>query len=121
MSDGSDDGRVQVNYVNGYASLASFIASDADKSTAIYRRFDRLSARNLLFLQNELEELQDLQDELDIEESKGTTEEKATIRNLTILKQRAREGDNKAKKRLDTARDIADKMKEYREDRPYVA
>jgi len=31
---------VEVVYVKGYPSLAAFIASDHDKSTAIYRRFD---------------------------------------------------------------------------------
>ena len=40
---------VLVRYVKGYPSLAAFIASDADRSTQIYRRFDRLAARNLLY------------------------------------------------------------------------
>lgn len=101
MSNGAGEGRAQFNYENGYASLASFIASDVDKSTAIYRRFDRLSARNLLFLQSELEELQDLQDQFDAEDSKGAIEEKAIIRNLAILKQRVKDGDAKAKRRLE--------------------
>ena len=34
----------------GYASLATEIARDKDKSTHIYRYFDKLSARNLLYL-----------------------------------------------------------------------
>jgi hypothetical protein len=116
MSNDSDDGRVQVQFVNGYASLAAFIASDADKSTAIYRRFDRLSARNLLFLQSELEELQALQDEYDEEDNKGTTEDQAVIRNLAFLKERARGSDKNAEaaqKRLELQRDIAEKMKSY--------
>ena len=49
---------VKISYLKGYPSLAAFIASDKDKSTVIYRRFDRLSARNLLYLQSELAELE---------------------------------------------------------------
>jgi flagellar motility protein MotE (MotC chaperone) len=115
MSDEVGDGALQVNYVNGYASLSAFIASDSDKSTAIYRRFDRLSARNLLYLQSELEELQDLQDQYDAEDRRATTEKKAVIRNLTLLKQRAKIGDDNARKRLELIREIAEKMKEYRQ------
>jgi hypothetical protein len=62
---------VEVVYVKGYPSLAAFIASDRDKSTAIYRRFDRLSARNLLYLESELQELEERQDALDAEDLHG--------------------------------------------------
>jgi len=51
--------------INGFPRLASKIASDPDKTTTIYRRFDRLSARNLLFLEAELAELEALQDNYD--------------------------------------------------------
>tara|TARA_R110002060_G_scaffold59247_6_gene69119 strand:- start:660 stop:971 length:312 start_codon:yes stop_codon:yes gene_type:complete len=55
---------LKVIYLKRYPSLAAFIASDKDKSTAIYRRLDRLSARNLLYLHSELPELQARQDDL---------------------------------------------------------
>lgn len=122
MSNDTEDGRVQVQFVNGYASLAAFITSDADKSTAIYRRFDRLSVRNLLFLQSELEELQALQDEYDREDDKGTTEQQATKRNLTTLKERARGSDGNAEaaqKRLELQREIAEKLKGYSKQHSY--
>jgi hypothetical protein len=51
--------------INGFPRVASKIASDPDKTTTIYRRFDRLSARNLLFLEAELAELEALQDQQD--------------------------------------------------------
>jgi hypothetical protein len=53
--------------VKGYPSLATFIASDAGKSASIYRRFDRLYARNLLCLQSKLAELEVRQDAFDAE------------------------------------------------------
>lgn len=42
----------------GYPSLARFIASDSDRTSLVFRRFDRLAARNLLYLQSELAELE---------------------------------------------------------------
>jgi len=118
MSASAEDGRVQVNYVNGYASLATFIASDSDRSTAIYRRFDTLSARILLHLQSELEELEAELEQLDGEDTKGTTHEKAGMRNISVLKQRAKgtgASAMAAQKRLDLLGNIAARMKEYSE------
>ncbi|KAN0095521.1 hypothetical protein V8E51_016232 [Hyaloscypha variabilis] len=52
-------------YPEGYPRFAAFIAQDADKSTTIFRRFERLAARNLLYLEGELFELEAKQDKLD--------------------------------------------------------
>jgi hypothetical protein len=52
-------------YPEGYPRFAAFIAHDADKSTTIFRRFERLAARNLLYLESELFELEAQQDKLD--------------------------------------------------------
>ncbi|KAF2190165.1 hypothetical protein K469DRAFT_747392 [Zopfia rhizophila CBS 207.26] len=52
-------------YPEGYPRFAAFIAHDADKSTTIFRRFERLAARNLLYLEGELFELEAKQDKLD--------------------------------------------------------
>lgn len=57
-------------YINGFPSVAAKIACDTDKTTTIYRRFDRLSARNLLFLQAQVAELEGLQDRYDAEDLK---------------------------------------------------
>jgi hypothetical protein len=56
------------DYVSGFGSLASFIADDSDHSPFIYRRFDKLAARDLLYYQSQLAQLQAEQDELDIED-----------------------------------------------------
>lgn len=47
----------------GYASLAEFIASD--KTFCIFRRFDALAIRNLLYMQDELCEIEQQLGELD--------------------------------------------------------
>lgn len=57
--------RPWTQYVMGYPRYAAFIANDEDRSTTIYRRFERLSARNLLYLETELAELEASQDRLD--------------------------------------------------------
>jgi hypothetical protein len=104
----------EVVYVKGYPSLAAFIASDRDKSTAIYRRFDRLSARNLLYLQSELQELEERQDAFDAEDLHGGLQEKKSARNWQVLKKKAKQQNNeREKKRLDLVFEIRDKLKEY--------
>ena len=54
-------------YPNGFSSVAAFIAEDPDNTSTIYRRFDRLAARNLLYLQARLQKLEAVQDKLDNE------------------------------------------------------
>ena len=103
-----------VAYVKGYPSLAAFIASDCDKSTSIYRRFDRLSARNLLYLQSELMELEAQQDQLDAEDLHGSIENKKSARNWQYLRQRASTIDNvREKERLRVVKEVREKIKEY--------
>jgi hypothetical protein len=58
-------------YPMGYPRFAAFIANDEDRSTTIFRRFQRLSARNLLYLESELAYLEAEQDRLDQESRKS--------------------------------------------------
>ena len=50
--------------------MAAFMASDPDNSAAIFRSFDRLVTRNLLYLQSRMQQLEAIQDELDDENLK---------------------------------------------------
>ena len=56
-----------INTRDGYPALARWIASDQDYEGFVFRRFDRLSARNLLNLQSRLLALEKAIDELDSE------------------------------------------------------
>ncbi|PVH75814.1 hypothetical protein DL98DRAFT_592820 [Cadophora sp. DSE1049] len=69
MQTGVNPGEIRPwnKYVPGYPRYSAFIASDEDKSTTIFRRFQRLSTRNLLYLESELSELEAIQDRLDAE------------------------------------------------------
>ncbi|KAF1911088.1 hypothetical protein BDU57DRAFT_109835 [Ampelomyces quisqualis] len=51
--------------LRGFPSLAAFMSHNSNSESFIFKRFDRLAARNLLYLQAELAYLQDRLDELD--------------------------------------------------------
>jgi hypothetical protein len=100
------------NFVNGYPSLAAFIASDRDNSTSIYRGYHRLASRNLLYLEAELFELEKRQDELDEEDLRGDLTAKQYARDWPTLNS----SDNpRCRERRELLDKIRDKIKEYRE------
>ena len=114
MSKDLEKGGIDVTYVEGYPSLAAFIASDRDHSSVVYKRFDRLSARNILYLQSELQELQSQQDKLDKEDGDGDDFKlKRFARDYHALAEASKNGDAEAVKRMKLVKNIREKMKEY--------
>jgi hypothetical protein len=100
----------------GFPSLADFIASDPDKTTLIFKRFDRLAARNLLHLQSELARLQDALDSLD---ERSRKEEGDVVKNKQYLRNWdkfvvAAEHAGQEKDRLDLSRTIQVTLQDYR-------
>jgi hypothetical protein len=67
--------RPRTPYLSGYPSFAAFIHQDPD--AAIYRKFERLSARNLLYLQSELHDLEGQLQALDREDTEDAENEDA--------------------------------------------
>ncbi|KAH9905263.1 hypothetical protein F4778DRAFT_729210 [Xylariomycetidae sp. FL2044] len=57
--------------IDGFPQVASKYNENRDKTGTLYRRFDRLSARNLLFMEAELAELEALQDRYDEEDTRN--------------------------------------------------
>lgn len=127
----SDEERAsaKVHYVPGFGSLADFIASDIDHSTAVYRRFDKLAERDLLYYQSELLELAALQDDYDREDAldikrtgnDGSSDSWYQIRenaqNWTSFKRNAENatsGDGRWRKRMDLAIKIRKTLEDYR-------
>jgi hypothetical protein len=104
-------------YIEGYPSLADFIASDEDRSTYIFKRFDRLAVRNLLHLQSKLAALQARQDELDMvsDADPGFLRTKDYLRNFDALTAAASTGDLRQQERLELAERIQNTMKDYRQ------
>ncbi|KAI1111685.1 hypothetical protein F5Y14DRAFT_303983 [Nemania sp. NC0429] len=98
------------SFVDGYPALAAFIASDRDGSTTIFKRFNRLAARNLLILQSDLAELEAKLDSFDKDDG-GTLETLQSLRNLEDYKRRA----EVVPERMKLINDIRATIKEYRE------
>ena len=108
--------------INGFPRVASKIASDPDKTSTIYRRFDRLSARNLLFLEAEIAEFEALQDEYDVTDLKH--QDDMTINCHSDWREFVKYADEKhadgkfaqprQRGRMELALKIKEKLKEYR-------
>lgn len=69
MASKPTEGMAHHVYVPGFASLASFIANDGDHKPSVYKRFDKLATRDLLYYQSQLSALEALQNEYDIQDS----------------------------------------------------
>lgn len=116
---------MEVQYLTGYASLAEFISKDADHSAVLFRRFDRVGARNLLYLQSEIADLEERQEEFDKEDIKlgrdpGSWQlTKECARDWRMLKEeangRAGSGNDHLRKRFELIKETRERMKEYRE------
>jgi hypothetical protein len=48
----------QLTRQGGYTAAASWLASDPDNEALVFRKFDKLAALNLLYLQSEILELE---------------------------------------------------------------
>lgn len=82
----SDIGLSQPPWANpellyGFPQIAHYLAADPNKSALNFRRFDKVSIRNLLNLEGRIAALETLQEELDREDytRHGTNKDIATI------------------------------------------
>ncbi|PTB49369.1 hypothetical protein M431DRAFT_9962 [Trichoderma harzianum CBS 226.95] len=100
----------------GFAQVARWIALDPDKETSIYRKFDELAARNLLYLQSELLVLENKLDQLDRSDAKSDDMDLAdAIMTWETLERQYNAGSEKARVRMDLIVKIRAKLKEYHE------
>ena len=97
--------------LEGYPSLAEFIAKDRD--AAIYHRFERLSARSLLYQQSELHDLERQLDELDQSEAKDIDDDEAR-KAAVSWKHYSTDQSLSARRRRGLQAKIKRKLKEYR-------
>ncbi|KAL6809566.1 hypothetical protein J3E69DRAFT_351000 [Trichoderma sp. SZMC 28015] len=100
----------------GFAQVAMWIALDPDKETSIYRKFDELAARNLLYLQSELLVLENKLDQLDRSDAKSDDMDLAdAARTWETLERQNTMGYEEAQIRMDLIIKIRAKLKEYHE------
>jgi hypothetical protein len=123
MSSASDDaetGKGPKGYLEGFAEFSRFIASDDD--LFLYRRFGSLAARNIVYLQAELQSLEDQLKELDeadrmLVERPGDQDEKSAVdgaaRAWESFEYQAREGNKRQKKKMGVVLRIRMILKEY--------
>lgn len=102
----------------GYASFSALISSDPDLQ--IYRRFDRLSARNILYLQSELLEAERLLAEYDAADQTaaafyGDLDVMLSMRCWESFARKSAAGNARERERMELIRRVRELVKEYRE------
>lgn len=100
---------------HGYPAIAKFIAQDPDHETFVFRRFDELTARNLLNMQSELLALQEDLAQIDKEANSGSDLDLSlSMRSWRVMEQKAKSND-KVKESLNLAAKLEMKLEKYRE------
>ncbi|PVH93843.1 hypothetical protein DM02DRAFT_603402 [Periconia macrospinosa] len=117
MTTGSKLTDVELGQVrDGYPALAAWIARDPDGEAFVFRKFDRLAARNILHLQSRLIALENDIDQLDEEARRtGDSETKQSLRRWETLMKHAENPNRPEKKRVAKLDELKDVLKEYYE------
>ncbi|KAM0724193.1 hypothetical protein Q7P37_000075 [Cladosporium fusiforme] len=111
------EGKLGYDQVNGYIDLAQFLARDVDNETYVFRKFERLAARNILYLQGELIKLERDAHELD-EEAKDSMDPEVhlSMRCWADLDRNARDPSREHERRIkELADNIERKLRKYYE------
>jgi hypothetical protein len=99
---------------DGYPALAYWIARDPDNETFIFRKFNRLAARNILHLQAQLCALEHEIDQLDETlRSNEDLDTRQSLRRWETLVEHAEEAGRPEKKLLLKLSDLKTLLKEY--------
>ena len=108
----------------GYAAAASFVASDSDHESFIFRKFNELTARNLLDMHSELVVLQEQQRSLDeavLSSNENGYDDKLCSSMWKWEDFRANLGTHEeVKKRKGLSDEISEKLQRYRSASLYV-
>ncbi|SPO03231.1 uncharacterized protein DNG_05913 [Cephalotrichum gorgonifer] len=100
----------------GYAAVAHWVSLDRDNEGFVFRKFDELAARNLLYLQSEILHLEGRLRELDEQDvASDDMALKDAARTWEVLVEKVEAGDDAAKKRMRLIEDVRMKLKEYHE------
>lgn len=101
----------------GYTAAASWLARDPDNETLVFRKFDRLTALNLLYLQSEILELEKRLDDMHLETviSYDMDLKDAASTWETLVSQCQQQNHRQdARERMDLIMELRTKLKEYR-------
>ena len=111
-------GSNRIRPLDGFPTLAQFIAGDHDRTTLVFKRFSKLAARNLLYLQGELAHLQAQQDAFDSEDKslEDDADVVACAKNWELFEANAQADHGepgRLRKRMELVMKIRDKLHEY--------
>ena len=100
---------------DGYPALAAWIAHDPDNESYVFRKFDRLSARNLLYLQSQLIALEGTLDRLDEETQESQDMElRLSAQRWETFEKNAEDPNRPESPRMELTKVLQKKIKEYR-------
>ncbi|KAL3473022.1 hypothetical protein BJX99DRAFT_234338 [Aspergillus californicus] len=100
----------------GFANVARWISLDTDSETSIYRRFNKLAARNLLYLQCELLSIEKKLNDIDSNDvNSDDMELKDEARTWETFLQRFESNNHEAQVRMRLVAELRAKIKEYHE------
>ncbi|KAF2204293.1 hypothetical protein GQ43DRAFT_388278 [Delitschia confertaspora ATCC 74209] len=107
-------------YLEGFPSLSALLSSDPDLQ--VYRRFNRLTARNLLYLQAEILDLETRLKEFDTEDLEVVSSEesewmevKLSSQCWEVFRERAEDGCPREKERLDLILKVRERLGDYQD------
>lgn len=98
---------------SGFPALGEWMAEDPDSETFIFRKFERLSARNLLFLQSRVYELEERSEKLDRELSQADVGLRLSMRKYETWATKAEDPQSPEAERMRLAESINTTLKEY--------
>jgi hypothetical protein len=106
----------QPDVPEGFAAVADWMAQDRDTETFIYRKFDDLGARNLLYLQCELLVLRKKLIEYDRRAARVDADMnlKDAARTWEVLVEQCEAGNEDSEKFMKLIKELRLKVKEYR-------
>lgn len=111
----ANTGSYHAQQKEGFANVARWLSLDRDNEAFIYRRFNELSARNILYLQCELLDLEKKLNELDKRDaSSDDMDLKDVARTWETFIQRFEKGNSEAVDRMELITKLRAKIKEYR-------
>ena len=99
----------------GFAALSSLMASDGDQELLIFRKFDEISARNLLYMQCELLSIEERLKKCDNKlSSSGDMDLEEAAETWEVMVKQARDGRAEAQEMMELIKELRLKTKEYR-------
>ncbi|KAH8165669.1 hypothetical protein CIB48_g2578 [Xylaria polymorpha] len=104
--------------LEGYAAVAGWIALDPDNETFVFRKFDRLAARNLLCIQSELLSIEKELAVFDGQDARAAQDDlraKDATRTWETLVSRSKAGDDGSRRRIELLEKLRSKIKGYHE------